>query len=296
MADTGGPNRSKRAAAINLDPPVNRERFSFAVLPDRSGNIRPGVFRRIAEQTSLMSPEFAVFIGDAIEIYDTPEDSDTNEILNAQWDEFFDELAPLKRPIYFIPGWHDYKSPEHVDIYNKRIGPGYYSLNFQGCHFIFLNAYDAFHHGEATPDAVWRLGSRQLDWLAVDLSANAKASHTFVFVHAFYESLERQEVVDLLGHRPSTIISGSSHCYRKQEFNGAVYYQLGTAGGYSALDGVGNGTVDHFMWVTFDAGQVTIGNVLIDSVLPDDFCTEEKAADFVAGEVIISGRMSLWED
>ena len=100
-------------------------------------------------------------------------------------------------------------------------------------------------------------------------------------------------MIDLLRGRQFTIVSGSSHCYRKQEFAGATYYQLGTAGGYSSLDGVGNGTVDHFTWVTVDSGATKIANVLIDSVLPDDFCTEESATDFIAGEVILSGRVCL---
>ncbi|HEY3330383.1 MAG TPA: hypothetical protein VGK19_10210 [Capsulimonadaceae bacterium] len=296
MPDQNESFRSKPAAVANLKAQEHRARFSFAVMPDRSGNIRQGVFSRIAEQVDLMSPDFAVFIGDAIEIYDTPEDADTTEILNEQWDEFCEELKPLTRPVFFVPGWHDYKSEAHAKVYAKRIGPSYYSFDYHGCHFIVLNSYDAYLHNEASADAVWRLGSRQLDWLALDLSTHASASHTFVLVHAFYESLERQEVIDLLGKRSFDIISGSSHCYRKQDFHGTPYYQLGTAGGYSSLDGPGNGTVDHFMWVTVEGKHVKIANVLIDSVLPDDFCTEETASDFVAGEVIISGRMSLWDD
>lgn len=282
-------------AALNLNGALSHNRFSFAILPDRSGNVRQGVFRRIAEQVNLMSPDFAVFIGDAIEICDS-EEPDAEKAINEQWDEFDQELSPLTRPVYFVPGWHDYKSDMHARIFHERIGPGYYSWDYQGCHFIALNSYDAFLRGEATREAVWKLGSKQLDWLAMNLTMSEHAAHTFVFVHAFYESVERREVIDLLRGRPFTIISGSSHCYRKQEFNGVAYYQLGTAGGYSSLDGVGNGTVDHFTWATVDNGQIHLANVLIDSVLPDDFCTEESAADYVAGEVIASGRVSLWDD
>jgi hypothetical protein len=288
--------RSGHVAAVNLDRQPAPNRFSFALLPDRSGNIRPGIFRRVAEQVEMMAPDFAIFTGDAIEIIDTPDNDDTKTALNEQWDDFFDELSPLTRPVYFTPGWHDYKSACHAEVFQKRIGPARYSFDYSDCHFIVLNCYEAFLHGDASEDAVWRLGAKQLDWLAMDLSTHTKAKHTFVIVHAFYESMERQEVVDLLHGRAFTIISASSHAYRKQEFNGITYYQLATAGGYSALDGVGNGTVDHFMWITVDNGNVKIANVLLDGVLPDDFCTEELAADFVAGEVIISGRMSLWDD
>ena len=243
----------------------------------------------------MLSPNFAVFIGDAIEICD-PADPNAAALIESEWNNFDAEIAPLTRPVYFVPGWHDYKSNIHARIYEQRIGSGYYSWDSHGCHFIVLNSYDAHLRGEATADAVWKLGSKQLDWLAVNLNMSKATAHTFVFVHAFYESLERHEIIRLLSDRPHTIISGSSHCYRKQTFEGDAYYQLGTAGGYSTLDGPENGTVDHFMWVTVDADKVRIANVLIDSVLPDDFCTEETASDFVAGEVILSGRMSVWEE
>ncbi len=296
MSDRRDNLLSSHAAVVNLQRQAHPKRFSFALLPDRSGNIRPGVFRRIAEQVEMMSPDFAIFTGDAIEIIDSPDDEETKLALNEQWDEFLDELSPLTRPVYLTPGWHDYKSAAHAEVFSKRLGSPRYSFDYHDCHFIVLNCYEAFINGEASTDAVWRLGARQLDWLAMDLSAHKSAKHTFVIVHAFYESMERQEVVDLLKGRPFTIFSASSHAYRKQEFAGTTYYQLATAGGYSSLDGVGNGTVDHFAWVTVDNGDVKIANVLLDGVLPDDFCTEELAADFVAGEVIISGRMSLWDD
>ncbi|MDR3708345.1 MAG: hypothetical protein P4L33_08590 [Capsulimonadaceae bacterium] len=286
---------SRPVAGLNMRARAHADRFSFAVLPDRSGNVRKGVFHRISEQVELLSPHFAVFIGDAIEICDADaEDAEAHVV--EEWDEFQAELSPITRPVYFVPGWHDYKSPIHARVFQERFGPGYYSWDYHGCHFIVLNCYEAFLHGETDRDAVWKLGAQQLDWLALNLSMSRSAAHTFVFVHAFYESVERREIADLLRDRPCTVISGSTHCYRKQEFAGLVYYQLGTAGGYSTLDGIGNGTVDHFTWVTVDNGQVKLANVLIDGVLPDDFCTEETAAEFVAGEVIISGRMSIWED
>jgi hypothetical protein len=296
MTDIPIQSASRSVAGINHAQTINRNRFSFAVIPDRSGNIRPGIFRRIAQQVELLSPDFAVFIGDAIEICNGPESDDLIETLNSEWDEFFDELSEISRPVYLTPGWHDYKSELHAQIYQERVGPGRYSWNYQGCHFIVLNCYEAALRGETSKHGVWKLGTDQLDWLALDLSISASASHTFIFIHAFYESVERQELIDLLGNRKFTIISGSSHCYRKQSFSGATYYQLATAGGYSSLDGIGNGTVDHFTWVTIDGEDCKMSNILIDSVLPDDFCTEESAAEYVAGEIIASGRMSVWDE
>jgi hypothetical protein len=296
MSDYQEQPSSRPTGGFNLERVVNRDRFAFAVIPDRSGNIRPGVFRRIAQQVDLMSPSFAVFIGDAIEITDSADDADLLEQVNEQWNEFEDELSGLSRPVYMCPGWHDYKSEVHAQIYRQRIGAARFSWNHQGCHFVVLNCYEAALRGEVTGNGVWKLGTQQLDWLALDLSISSSAQHTFIFLHAFYETLERQEIVDLLKNRSFTIISGSSHCYRKHSFNGVPYYQLGTAGGYSTLDGVGNGTVDHFSWVTVDGSDVKLSNVLIDSVLADDFCTEESAAEYVSGEVIVSGRTSFWDE
>ena len=267
--------RYSAVGATQLENGAGASKFTLAVLPDRSGNIRPGVFRRIAAQVELMHPDFAVFIGDAIEITgaSTPEEEEV-ALLHVEWDGFFDELAPLTRPVYFVPGWHDYKSPLHALVYHHRLGADFYSWDYRGCHFIALNCYDAFVKGEAPRSAVWRVGETQMQWLAADVRASSSAAHTVLFVHAFYESMERSEICGLLADRSHTIISGSSHAYRKTSCGGCTYYVVGTAGGYSPLDGPEDGTVDHFLWMTIEDGIPHIANVLIDSVLADDFCTE----------------------
>src|SRR5438093_1304563 len=40
--------------------------FRFAIVTDRTGGVRPGVFEKAVEQLNLMQPEFVVCVGDLI--------------------------------------------------------------------------------------------------------------------------------------------------------------------------------------------------------------------------------------
>ena len=59
------------------------ENFQFAIVTDRTGGHRPGVFRSGIERVNLLRPEFVMSVGDLIEGYST----DTAEI-SRQWLEF----------------------------------------------------------------------------------------------------------------------------------------------------------------------------------------------------------------
>src|SRR5881392_4081346 len=50
---------------LNNDP----DEFRFAIVSDRTGGHRPGVFSRAVEQINLMQPEFVLSVGDLIEGY-----------------------------------------------------------------------------------------------------------------------------------------------------------------------------------------------------------------------------------
>src|SRR6059058_5864803 len=48
---------------LNNDPSV----FRFAIVTDRTGGARPGVFERAVEQLNWLQPEFVVSVGDLIQ-------------------------------------------------------------------------------------------------------------------------------------------------------------------------------------------------------------------------------------
>jgi len=57
--------------------------FQFAIVSDRTGSARPGVFEDAIAKLNLLQPEFVMSVGDMIEGY-----SYDKTVVNAQWDEF----------------------------------------------------------------------------------------------------------------------------------------------------------------------------------------------------------------
>ena len=58
------------------------EQFQFAIISDRTGGHRAGIFSRAVELLNLLQPEFVLSVGDLIEGYSTSEQA------RSQWKEF----------------------------------------------------------------------------------------------------------------------------------------------------------------------------------------------------------------
>ena len=81
----------------NLNLNNAEENFQFAIVTDRTGGHRPGVFLDGILKLNLLQPEFVMSVGDLIEGYTT----DTTR-LNEEWKEFngfIDSLDELKTMI-----------------------------------------------------------------------------------------------------------------------------------------------------------------------------------------------------
>ena len=105
----------------------NPDNFQFAIVSDRTGGHRPGVFADAVEKLNLLKPEFVVSIGDLIEGY-----TEEEAALNRQWDEFDELTRKLDVPFFYCPGNHDVTSQTMFDIYIKRYGvkgKSYYSFD-----------------------------------------------------------------------------------------------------------------------------------------------------------------------
>ena len=72
----------------------NPKNFQFAIVSDRTGGHREGVFGKGVEKINQLYPEFVMSVGDLIEGY-TKNDS----LINEQWDEF--------HGLYWIPYLQD---------------------------------------------------------------------------------------------------------------------------------------------------------------------------------------------
>ena len=78
------------------------QNFKFAIMSDRAGGVRPGVFADAARKLNLLLPEFVMSVGDFI-----PGNTADRAQLEKEWAEFDAELKPLKVPFFFVPGNHD---------------------------------------------------------------------------------------------------------------------------------------------------------------------------------------------
>jgi hypothetical protein len=61
----------------------NPDDFQFAIVADRTGGHRPGVFADAVEKLNLLNPQFVMSVGDFIEDY-----SEDEVELDRRWDEF----------------------------------------------------------------------------------------------------------------------------------------------------------------------------------------------------------------
>jgi hypothetical protein len=109
----------------------------FVVIGDNTGLARPGVFDQAMTQISWLQPDFVISVGDLIEGYT----EDKAEIAR-QWDAIEKSVVKAGCPFIPIPGNHDTNTPETVDAWRERRGPGYYAFTYKSALFLMLNTED----------------------------------------------------------------------------------------------------------------------------------------------------------
>lgn len=246
--------------AANNDP----DHFQFAIISDRSGGIRPGVFERGVEALNRLQPEFVMCIGDLIE-------GNTEAGLDAEWDEFDKIAAGFEMPFFYAAGNHDVLggSPAASSVklakWRERYGRSYYHFVYRDVLYLVLSSDEA---GEN------RLGETQLDYFRGVLAKNRGVRWTLVFLHkplwtgAYGPDWPRME--SLLEGRPYTVFAGHTHNYMKYVRGGQGHYVLATSGGSSKLRGLEHGEFDHVVWVTMTDQGPRLANILLDGLLADD--------------------------
>ncbi|MEM6329308.1 MAG: metallophosphoesterase [Planctomycetota bacterium] len=255
------------------------DRFQIAIVTDRTGGHRPGVWLDAMRKLNLMRPEFVVSVGDLIEGY--TEDRDQ---LEREWAEFLGLVGELDMRFFFVPGNHDVILPEMLKLWREKFGADWYSFDYRGVHFVCLNSEDTRN----------QIGPRQLAWLEEDLADHADARWTLVFVHKpLWTYSERArgagnpdetgwpEVERMLAGRPHTVFAGHVHHYMQYQRNGGRrYYSLATTGGGSRLRGDAYGEFDHVVWLTMEPEGPRLAVLKLDGILPPGVVTEESAERF----------------
>ena len=254
----------------HLNFPDRSQVFQFAVVGDRGGGRRPGVFKNALARLKGLSPSFVMSVGDLLDTRDLklkPDLFDEKAVEN-RWVEFNSMIEDLPIPFFYVPGNNDIRNVQMEGIWGKHFGRTYYKFIYQDALFIILNSEDR-------PGSDYgAISDVQLEWLRTTLSENGNVRWTFLFLHKpmwlypFHPAWTRVE--KLLGSRPRTVFGGHHHRYTKSVVNGHAYYGLATTGGSSALSGVTEGQFDHVVWVTMTDEGPRILNLLLEGLWGDN--------------------------
>ena len=290
----------------HLDCQNNPDNFQFAVIGDRTGGHRPGVFSAGMDTLNLLQPEFVMSVGDFIEGYVDGED-DNESVLKSQWAEMDERVGALDMPMFFVQGNHDVNFDPSEKVWFDRVGVsrGYGHFVYKDVLFLMISTedkpkqnvdaelranYDAIKAGELTdPEEIRRvivelehwagqinISDAQVEYFAKVLASNPQVRWTIGFMHSPPWVQEDPgnfaRIESLLQDRPYTMFAGHTHTYNYTLRNGRDYIIMGMTGaGVQPTESLGN--MDHVAWVTMtDAGPI-ISQILLNGVL------DKKGAD-----------------
>ncbi len=245
----------------------SKDTFQFAIVSDRTGGARPGVFASAVRKLNLLQPEFVMSVGDLIEGY--TEDRDR---LEREWDEFDALVRGLEAPFFYLPGNHDITNPTMREVWHERYGPSRYAFAYQNVLFVCLDSMDGGLH---------QISQEQLDWLEQTLRAHAGVHWTLLFLHSPFWDAEPGEgtptwdqVEGVLGERNYTAFAGHYHRYTKHVRHDHRLITLATTGGVSSLRGPRHGEFDHVAWVTMSPSGPRVANLMLDGIWDENVRTE----------------------
>ena len=242
--------------------------FQFAVVSDRSGRMRPGVFRETVKKLNLLQPEFVICVGDLISGY-TME----RNILEWQYDEIDEILGGLEMRFFRVAGNHDITNPLMLAMYNERYGQPYYHFLYKDVLFLIVLTDDP---PDPNNPRSGRISQAQADYMKKVMNENRDVRWTWVFMHKpLFTKKENSvagwtEIENALSGRPHTVMAGHWHYYGKYRKHGQSYIRLATTGGGSKLRGLEEGEFDHIVWVTMTDEGPRVANLMLDGIHDED--------------------------
>lgn len=284
----------------HLDFANDPDNFQFAIITDRTGGHRPGVFPAILKKINLLQPEFVMSVGDYIEGY-----THDKERLSREWAEIDGMVAPVEAPLFFVVGNHDIAHEAMEEAWRARAERTRYHFVYKNVLFIALNTEDTRYptpEEQAELDKVWavletdtpaairmiqespllmsfvaetnaaRVGQAQADWMIGLLKKYEDVRWTFVFMHRpmwetptpGFEAIEAA-----LNGRGYTMFAGHNHNYVHTVRQGADHMRLGTTGGGWGDESV-PGKMDHVTWVTMRDGGPVFAHLVATGILAKD--------------------------
>jgi predicted phosphodiesterase len=228
--------------------------FTFVVLGDRTGGQVEGIYGQVVEKSLGEDADFYVTVGDQIEGY-----SGATDAVNAEWDEYFGNVAAVPTDLYVVAGNHDIWDDQSEGIWRERLGtePNY-SFDYEGVHFTVLDT-SRYDSSDAIPE-------EYVGWLEADLAAHADDRLTFVFFHKpfWYDTLadgEPDPLHDLfVEYGVDGVFNGHFHTYGSAVYDGIAYTMVGSSGGSMYDDTLHKGHFYHYCVVDVkgDDYEVTV--------------------------------------
>ena len=279
--------------------------FRFALVSDRTGGARPGVFERAIDELNLLRPEFVISVGDLVEGYMKDPD-----VLARQWREFDDIIARLDMRFFQVPGNHDLSNEAMLATWEKRAGNPYYSFIYKDVLFLVLDTDDP---PVATSNILSRLFSEPGKAAEMEqlLESDPRRADTLISAQIEKLNMPADEVIPagisekqatwarqtLATHRDVrwTIVLMHKPAWRYRNDNNHFpaiqaelvgrrftvfaghehYYQHEVIDGHdyfrlgtTGADWIrqGPGSVDHIAWVTVDKSGPHVANIRVDGV------------------------------
>jgi hypothetical protein len=253
----------------NLNVQNDPDNFQFAIVSDRTGGARPGIFEDAVTKLNLLHPEFVITVGDMIQGY-----TENKKALDREWEEFNGFVKQLKMPFFYLPGNHDVSNATQREDYKRRFGRLYYHFTYHNVLFLCLCTDE--------PDQ-GKMSDAQIEYFRKALDENRNVRWTLVFMHRPLWSEKKEggnnfdKFEKLLSGRKYTVIAGHVHTYLKHERNDSRYITLATTGGGSALLGPIFGTFDQVGWVTMTKDGPVLANLALSGIWDDNLRTDDSA-------------------
>lgn len=118
-------------------PQHDSSALRFALIGDRTGLARPGVFEQAMRQVGWMQPEFVISVGDLVEGY-----AGDRSTLEGEWQHIEQAIATLDRPFFFIPGNHDLGNDLALEVWKQRRGTPWYHFIYKDVLFLCMDTED----------------------------------------------------------------------------------------------------------------------------------------------------------
>ncbi len=286
--DTAYSVKSKPKPWTNLNFYNNTDNFQFAIVSDRTGGCRRGVFPEAVEKINLLMPEFVMCVGDLI-----PGQTKDTEKLKREWRELNAYVKKFNMPFFYVSGNHDISNKESAELWDKLYGRSYYCFIYRNVLFMCLNTQETLNYAYNGSDASPHLSDKQIAWARKTLKEHPNVHWTCIFMHQPLWIYDKEsatpntgfkKIEKALKNRDYTVFAGHVHQYTKYVRNGKKYIVFATTGGggnVGRLRGASFGEFDEVAWITMTDEGPVIANLSLDGIHSEDVMTEKKLQTIV---------------